>query len=179
MDSETQPSVVVHGICERDIDLLLLEELVASADFRVWFLGELGIRPDATLKQAERSVSAVSGESDLALTFRAGGETVRVLVENKVDAPLQRGRTVGGFDRLSSAAAAAVVAAISASTGRWPARTRQKSSSALRPCASATASVPKITLSQGVSIACLNIAVATGIALASASNDCGVKPERE
>jgi hypothetical protein len=89
MALETQPSVVVRGICERDIDLLLLEELVASADFRVWFLGKLGIRSDATLQQAERSVSAVSGESDLELTFRAGRETVRVLVENKVDAPLQ------------------------------------------------------------------------------------------
>jgi len=71
------------------------------------------------------------------------------------------------------------VAEISASIGRWPARARHKSSSALRPWASATASVPKITLSPGVSIACLNIIAATGMALANASNVSGVKPDRE
>lgn len=89
MASTADQLVVIRGICEQDIDLLLLEELVASSTFRGWFLEKLGIRPDAALKKAERSVSTLSGESDLELTLRAAGETVKALVENKVDAPLQ------------------------------------------------------------------------------------------
>jgi hypothetical protein len=31
-------TVQVPDVCERDIDLLLLEEFVASLDFRSWFI---------------------------------------------------------------------------------------------------------------------------------------------
>lgn len=81
--------IVIRGICERDIDLLLLEEIVASPEFRRWFLLELGVAADATLQSVERSVSTVSGESDIELTLLSGGETVKALVENKIDAVLQ------------------------------------------------------------------------------------------
>jgi hypothetical protein len=81
--------VVIRGICEKDIDLLLLEEFVASAEFRKWFLERVGVRPNANLRRAERSVPTDSGESDIELTFLEGRKIVRVLVENKIYAVLQ------------------------------------------------------------------------------------------
>jgi len=84
-----EKQVRIRGICEQDIDLLLLEELVVSASFRTWFLKHLGISAHAELLNAERSVSTVSGESDLELTLLCDGKTIKVLIENKIDAPLQ------------------------------------------------------------------------------------------
>jgi len=57
--TETQPSVefTVSGVCERDIDLLLLEEFVASPDFVEWFARAAGLhwpgaqRPGSLNKQ--------------------------------------------------------------------------------------------------------------------------------
>jgi hypothetical protein len=37
-----EPEVRIGGICERDIDLLLLEEFVASPEFCKWFLSSIG-----------------------------------------------------------------------------------------------------------------------------------------
>jgi hypothetical protein len=43
--TETQPAIefTVSGVCERDIDLLLLEEFVASPDFVEWFAQAAGL----------------------------------------------------------------------------------------------------------------------------------------
>ena len=82
-------TIHVPDVCERDIDLLLLEEFVASENFRAWFLSQLGINEIVSLVDAARSVTTASGESDLEFTVKGLEGNIRVLVENKVDAAFQ------------------------------------------------------------------------------------------
>jgi hypothetical protein len=86
---ETLPKIELRGVTERDIDLLLLEELVASPDFREWFRSQVGIDTPQSLDQVARSVVTSTGESDLEVTFCHEGCITRILVENKIDAVLQ------------------------------------------------------------------------------------------
>ncbi|MHB8837606.1 MAG: hypothetical protein ACYC7F_01500 [Gemmatimonadaceae bacterium] len=84
--------IVISGVCERDIDLFLVEEIVAEADFRAWLAMEAGIGAvdPAPPTQVRRSVMHSSGESDVEMTVRlADGRLARLLIENKVDAALQ------------------------------------------------------------------------------------------
>ena len=82
----------IAGVCERDIDLLLLEEFQSTAQFVEWFLDSAGIDDlrASDLKEARRSVTHTTGESDLELHFadRKGACSV-VLIENKIGAQLQ------------------------------------------------------------------------------------------
>lgn len=82
-------TIRVPDVCERDIDLLLLEEFVASSEFRSWFLSQTGIEQKADLVEACRSVKTMNGESDLDLTFQGSSGLVKILIENKVDAAFQ------------------------------------------------------------------------------------------
>lgn len=82
--------IQLRGITERDIDLLLLEELVVSPDFREWFRTEVGLAPQQQLASVSRSVVTSTGESDLEATFELDGFRTRLLVENKIDAAFQR-----------------------------------------------------------------------------------------
>jgi hypothetical protein len=57
----------IAGVCERDIDLLLLEEFIASVHFIQWFTEQIN-RVDAEIEcllSAQRSVTQSNGESDL------------------------------------------------------------------------------------------------------------------
>lgn len=82
-------SIGIPDIRERDIDLLILEELVASPDFLEWFLSRLGFPNDLALEEANRSVNTDSGESDLELTVMNSERRIKILVENKIDAAFQ------------------------------------------------------------------------------------------
>lgn len=77
-------------VSERDIDLLLLEELHVSADFRSWFVAEVfGTACQcAQFVGAWHSVDKANlGESDLVLEFLdAIGSPMAILVEDKIDA---------------------------------------------------------------------------------------------
>jgi hypothetical protein len=86
------PEISVAGVCERDVDLLLLEEFIASKSFRKWFLAVVGVQAQSVrLVQAARSVTFSNGESDLELTFESddgnrslpGERVVRVLDQIK------------------------------------------------------------------------------------------------
>lgn len=82
----------VASIAERDIDLLVMEELSVSTEFREWFSSRIFGEP---IYQSEigawHSVSdAQFGESDLVFLFEAvDGPRTAVLIENKIDAPPQ------------------------------------------------------------------------------------------
>lgn len=94
MEQTVIPLVCVRiaGICERDIDLLLLEELMANPGFRAWFLDRCAIDEPDLVKflGADRSVTHTTGESDLEVRFEdSAGCTVAILVENKIGAALQ------------------------------------------------------------------------------------------
>jgi hypothetical protein len=82
-------TIKLSGICERDIDLLLLEEFVASPAFLRWFLESVNIPKYDDLVSAEKSVTTSSGESDLELSVSTNVGVVKVLIEDKVDAGLQ------------------------------------------------------------------------------------------
>ncbi len=82
----------VASIAERDVDMLVMEELSASTEFREWFSSRVFGEPIYQAKiGAWHSVSdAQLGESDLVFLFEAiDGPRTAVLVENKIDAPPQ------------------------------------------------------------------------------------------
>jgi hypothetical protein len=82
----------VASIAERDIDLLIMEELSVSTEFREWFSSRVYGEP---IYQSEigvwHSVSdAQLGESDLVFLFEALDESrIAILIENKIDAQPQ------------------------------------------------------------------------------------------
>ncbi len=83
--AQLQPLYVVQ---ERDIDLLLLEELHSSLGFVRWFGQRVGLQsPD--FNGAWYSVSNADGESDLLLRVLVGNERVGVLIEDKIAASEQ------------------------------------------------------------------------------------------
>lgn len=81
----------VESVTERDMDLLILEELVCCRDFRNWFLQSvLLVDEETAFLGALHSISNELGESDLAVGFRrADGHEFAILVENKIDADFQ------------------------------------------------------------------------------------------
>lgn len=74
---------------ERDVDLLLLEELLASATFRAWFLPVCGLTPHLTPVTGGRSISTANGESDIEIEFEDGAHRIQLLIENKINAAFQ------------------------------------------------------------------------------------------
>lgn len=84
-------ALAISGVCERDIDLLLLEEVLANTDFVNWFVSKALEAPgEYRLVEAHHSVTQANGESDLEMTLETEqGERIRLLVENKVNAGLQ------------------------------------------------------------------------------------------
>lgn len=88
-ESLPPPKMKIVGVCERDIDLLLLEEFVSSVPFLNWFSSKLDL-PAVTLVEAGRGVATSFGESDLLLTVQtARDETFCIHIENKIDADFQ------------------------------------------------------------------------------------------
>ena len=78
----------IEAVTERDIDLLLLEELNVSNDFSSWFYSVVTNNDSAPLCEgAWHSISdAALGESDLVVIYENG---VALLIENKIDALAQ------------------------------------------------------------------------------------------
>lgn len=86
------PQISVSSVSERDVDLLLLEEFVASIGFGRWFVGEVfsSVPPIETCLTARRSVTQSNGESDLEILFQVNdGSRLLVMIENKVGARFQ------------------------------------------------------------------------------------------
>lgn len=84
-------SLRIAGICERDLDLLMVEELSCNAVFRTWFLQALlGRSANHSTSIVRHSVTQSTGQSDLelAVTLDSGTRLI-VLIENKVDASLE------------------------------------------------------------------------------------------
>lgn len=88
--STNVPAIGISGVCERDIDLLLVEEIAASGGFARWFLGEIGISKRSRVIAVNHSVGTASGESDIEIILKADGKAIKILVEDKLDAPFQR-----------------------------------------------------------------------------------------
>lgn len=85
---------ILEAVAERDVDLLLLEELVVSAEFLAWWLRHAGVQDanDAVCLQAQHSVTDPRlGESDLVVMYSLPQcEPHALLIENKINARPQR-----------------------------------------------------------------------------------------
>ena len=81
----------IAGVCERDIDLVLLEEFLATPEFASWFAQTAGIADPllGTVVDAHRSVTHSTGESDLEVHFESTSGRTTLLIENKIGAGLQ------------------------------------------------------------------------------------------
>ena len=98
-----QPAFSFTGVVERDIDLLMLEEFVASPAFAAWFFAaatgaDLAVDRCVSAKHSARDAS---GESDLVIPLLArDGRPVALVIENKIGAPLQPEQAVRYVQRV-------------------------------------------------------------------------------
>ena len=84
---------IIEAVAERDIDLILLEELHVSEGFRSWFLSQTFDQgaPSGSVFEVAHSVRHPTlGESDIVGIFEdLHGRRCALLIENKIDAPAQ------------------------------------------------------------------------------------------
>jgi hypothetical protein len=96
-NDENSPLIDPAHVRERDIDLLLLEELYASNDFQKYFLDLLKRSPNQwslpenlRFQSARRSIWDEYGQCDLQIGLQDDEENrCWLLIENKIDAELQ------------------------------------------------------------------------------------------
>ena len=80
----------VEAIRERDVDLILLEELSTDNNFCDWFIEELGLPKFKSANGAWRSITGFGlGETDLLFSYNSNDKIIFVLIENKLDADFQ------------------------------------------------------------------------------------------
>ena len=86
----------LQSVVERDVDLLLLEELHVNERFRSWFLGRVLGPGGETAKfvDAWHSVTHETGESDLEVDVIHDRARCRVLIEDKLDADFQTNQPI-------------------------------------------------------------------------------------
>lgn len=76
------------SVQERDIDLLLLEQLHVADEFVNWLSNKLDL-PGATLIGAHHSVQTVHGETDVLVYLQHEAQAIAVMIEDKIGAPMQ------------------------------------------------------------------------------------------
>jgi len=84
--------LALASVTERDLDLLLFEEFVASPEFALWFVNRVGgfDLSEHPVISASRSVTTASGESDLEVALTTADGSIHYLpVENKISASFQ------------------------------------------------------------------------------------------
>jgi len=81
----------IYKFVERDIDMLLAEELRVNPIFGKWVMEKFGLAESLTFPAVATNVSVVEdgSEADVVATFSAkGGSLHRLFIENKIDAML-------------------------------------------------------------------------------------------
>lgn len=87
MDNSILP---VEAIRERDVDLILLEELCSDILFCEWFVKELNLPILTSVNGAWRSISDFGlGETDILFSYNSNNSKIYVLIENKLDTSFQ------------------------------------------------------------------------------------------
>jgi hypothetical protein len=84
--------IKIGGVCERDLDLFLQEQLISSPNFCRWFTGKLDLDGMADIAESvQRGQTDQTGESDITAKFRLTNDSsVTVYVENKIKAAFQQ-----------------------------------------------------------------------------------------
>lgn len=86
-----QNIIPVESIKERDIDIILLEELSTDISFCKWFTSQLLLPRLTLIDIALRSISDFGlGETDLFFSYFSGDHKIFILIENKLDANFQK-----------------------------------------------------------------------------------------
>ena len=82
--------IPVESVQERDVDLLIIEELNVNLEFCDWFANQLGLEKPSSKIKAFRSISDYGlGETDILISYQTKEKTKFILVENKIDASFQ------------------------------------------------------------------------------------------
>jgi hypothetical protein len=105
-------AIPLEAIYERDVDLLLLEELSVSSEFASWLVGQTDLSGInfGSLDSVQHSVVDQGRESDLIVIFLdTTGDRYALLIENKIDAPAQPDQSSGYRSR----------AHVGIDAGRW------------------------------------------------------------
>lgn len=76
------------SVQERDIDLLLIEQLHVCRAFADWLTGRLNLS-GGVVETARHSVYRDHGETDVLVIVRLGDERVALMIEDKIGAPMQ------------------------------------------------------------------------------------------
>ena len=85
-----QTILPVESIQERDVDLILLEELSTDNSFCEWFTKELSLSVLTSVDGAWRSISDFGlGETDILFSYNSNEQKIFVLIENKLYASFQ------------------------------------------------------------------------------------------
>jgi hypothetical protein len=80
----------IESVQERDVDLILLEELSTENSFCNWFIKELNLPEFYSSNGTWRSITDFGlGETDLLFSYNSNNEKIFVLIENKLDATFQ------------------------------------------------------------------------------------------
>ena len=82
----------IASVVERDIDLVVMEELSVSDEFRDWFSSRVYSTPvfQSAIGVWHSVVDGALGESDIVYVFTSqAGQRIALLIENKIDAPPQ------------------------------------------------------------------------------------------
>lgn len=88
--SDDFPDAIVPRLYERDIDVLLQEELVFNDHVRSLFARRLEIDGPLAIRKCNLSVyDPTTGETDVLATFAASQRSGILLIENKIDASFQ------------------------------------------------------------------------------------------
>jgi hypothetical protein len=79
-------NVIFRRVRERDIDLLLLEQMCCSPKFLSWFYERVTHKPpnQLTICEAKHSVSASLGQTDIEVKLDDAGHKFVFLIENKI-----------------------------------------------------------------------------------------------
>jgi hypothetical protein len=87
---ETKNIIPVESILERDVDLIILEELSTDDSFCQWFVNELNFPNFTKSIGAWRSVTSFGlGETDILFAYFSEEKRVVILIENKLDSDFQ------------------------------------------------------------------------------------------
>ncbi|MER8650976.1 hypothetical protein [Mesorhizobium sp. M0586] len=87
--NDIEPSGLLPRLYERDIDVLLQEELLFNSSVRRLVAEALKLPQVMDVQDCQLSVVDHSGETDVMVTFSVGSRRCALLIENKIDASFQ------------------------------------------------------------------------------------------
>ena len=87
--SEQIGEIILPRLYERDIDVVLQEELLFNSAVVGLFVEVLGLPRPVTVRRCELSVIKINGETDVLVSVLGANKNFGILIENKIDASFQ------------------------------------------------------------------------------------------